>query len=151
MRTHPRWPAVLVFSGILGGGLLLFAATDQFKTDRTDLPLESIERQIVNSTDPRLWYQYGEKLAASREFASAAKAYQRAVELAPNLTDARLNRGLALGQSGDAAAFFDYVNQLATMYPKLAADLMQRSELAALHADARWASTQATVQAQAMD
>jgi len=151
MQTHPRWPAILVFVGVLGAGLLLFAATGQFGTARGDMPLESIERQILQSTDPKLWCLYGEKLSAAGQFASSAKAYERAVELAPNLTDARLNRGLALGRSGDARAFFDYINQLAIMYPKLAADLLQRSELAPLHADARWASTEAAVKAQAMD
>lgn len=144
-------PAILVFLGVLGAGLLVFAATGQFRSARTDQPLEALERQIVGSTDGRLWCTYGDRLAQSRQFASAAKAYARAAALAPDLPDVRLKQGLALGQSGDAAAFFDYVSRLATMYPKLAADLMDRQELLALHADPHWASTQATVRAQAMD
>ncbi len=151
MTRHARNPATaaIVATALLGLGL--FAATGQFrKTDLAHASLEELETKIVGSTDGRVWAAYGDKLREMDRFESAAKAYQRALELQPDLTDARLRQGLSLGQS-NADAFFNYVGRLSMNYPKLAVNLMDRPELSALHADARWEPAALAALAQAVD
>ncbi len=154
MKRYSRIPALLVFVLALLGGIAALAAAGLLRrggASGADLSLPAIERQIVGSADPKLWSLYGQKLSDAGQFASAAAAYKRAAELSPDDTSLQLNEGLALGRAGSANDFFDFVTRLSQMYPKLAADLMARPELSALHADARWSPTQATVQAQALD
>ncbi len=135
-------------------GLVIFAATGQFRsTDLAHASLQELEKKIVGTTDGRVWAAYGDKLREMGRFANAAKAYQRAVDLKPDLLDARLNQGLALGQS-NADAFFDYVTRLSMNYPKVAVNLMARPELSgikALTSDPRWELTKTAAQAQAVD
>jgi tetratricopeptide (TPR) repeat protein len=133
-------------------GLGIFAATGQFRT--TDLghaSLEDLEKRIVGSTDGRVWMAYGDKLRQTDKFEAAAKAYERALELQPDLNDARLKKGMALGQAADANAFFAYVAKLSGTYPKLAVDLMARPEVSGMRADPRWDPAQTAAQAQAVD
>jgi len=151
MTTHERIPAIaaIVLTALAGLGLL--AATGQFhRTDLAHASLEELEKQAAGSEDGRVWLAYGDKLREMEQFASSAKAYQRALELQPDLTDARLKEGLALGQSS-ADAFFDYVAKLSMSYPKVAVNLLERPELRALHADARWEPAATGAQAQAVD
>jgi tetratricopeptide (TPR) repeat protein len=152
MTRHPRIPAVaaLVISGM--AGLSILAGTGQFRTtDLSRASLEMLEKQIVNSPDPAIWCAYGEKLRQAGRYGAAAKAYQRALELQPELTSARLNEGLALGQSRDADAFFAYYTRLSANYPKLAVDLLERPELAPLRSDVRWEPAASSARAQAVD
>ena len=151
MTQHARIPAIaaIILTALAGLGLL--AATGQFhKTDLAHASLEELEKQALSSTDGRVWLAYGDKLCERDQFASSAKAYQRALELQPDLTDARLKQGLSLGQY-NADAFFDYVARLSMSYPKVAVDLLDRPELRALHADARWEPAVSGAQAQAVD
>jgi tetratricopeptide (TPR) repeat protein len=151
MTRHKRIPALAALLLSAGAGLGILAATGQFKTPDLDHEsLESLERQIVSTRDGRVWLAYGDKLRELGQPRDAAKAYPRALELQPDLTAARLNWGLALAAC-DADAFFDYANQLAINYPKLAVNLLDRPELAPMHADPRWESTVAAAQAQAAD
>lgn len=151
MTEHRRIPALAALLLSTAAGLAILAATGQFKTPNLQQEsLESLEKQIISTKDGRVWLAYGDKLRDAGKLDSAAKAYQRALELQPDLSAARLGRGLALA-STDADAFFDYVNLLATHYPKLAVNLLERPEMTPLHADARWAPTYAAAQAQAAD
>jgi len=151
MTRHPRIPAfaAILLTALAGFGI--FAATGQFrKTDLAHASLEDLEKQILVSKDGRVRLAYGDKLRDLDRFASAAQAYQRALELQPDLTDARLKQGLSLGQS-NADAFFDYVGRLSMSYPKVAVDLLDRPELRPLHADPRWEPAASGAQAQAVD
>jgi tetratricopeptide (TPR) repeat protein len=151
MTRYARKPALVAMGVTALLGLGLFAATGQFrKTDLSHATLEELEKKIVGSTDGRIWVAYGDKLREKDRFENAAKAYQRALELQPDLADARLKQGLTLGQYSKDA-FFDYVGRLVISYPKLAVNLMARPELSALHADPRWEPAAAAAMAQAVD
>ena len=151
MTQHARIPAIAAIVLTALAGLGLFAATGQFRrTDLAHAPVEELEKRAAGSTDGRVWLAYGDKLREMDQFASSVKAYQRALELQPDLTDARLRQVLSLGQS-DANAFFDYVAKLSMSYPKVAVDLMDRPELRALHGDPRWEPAASGAQAQAVD
>lgn len=151
MTKHQRIPAIAAIVITALAGLGLFAATGQFrKTDFAHASLHDLEKQIVGSKDGRLWQAYGDKLGELGRHESAAKAYLRALDFQPDLADARLKAGLALGQS-DPDAFFDYAGRLSMNYPKLAVDLMERPELRPLHADPRWEPAEAGAKAQAVD
>ena len=82
---------------------------------------------------------------------AAVKAYQKAISFQPDLIDARVNLGLALGAGKDPDAFFDYVSRLCVNYPKLADDLMKRPELTHLQSNPRWAQAAASARSQAID
>ena len=151
MTQHARIPAIAAIVLTALAGLGLFAATGQFrKADLAHASLEVLEKQAVGSEDGRVWLAYGDKLRELNQFTNSAKAYQRALELQPDLTDARLKQGLSLGQDS-ADAFFDYVGRLSMSYPKVAVDLLDRPELRALHADPRWEPAVSGAQAQAVD
>jgi tetratricopeptide (TPR) repeat protein len=154
MTQHARIPAIVAISLTALVGLGIFAATGQFRsTDLAHASLQDLEKKIVGSADGRVWLAYGDKLRERGQFDNAVKAYARAVDLQPDLVDARLNLGVALGQS-KPDAFFDYVSRLATNYPKVAVNLMERPELGAiktLTADPRWELTRTAAQAQAVD
>ena len=105
MTQHARIPAIAAIVLTLLAGLGLLAATGQFhKTDLTHASLEELEKQALVSTDGRVWVAYGDKLRDLDRFASAAKAYQRALELQPDLTDARLAEIAAAGAAAAAVA-----------------------------------------------
>ncbi len=154
MVQHPRIPAIVAIGLTALGGLGFFAASGQFRTtDLAHASLSDLERKIVGSTDGRIWLAYGDKWRALGRFDNAAKAYQRAVELQPDLIDARMKQGLALGQS-NPDAFFEYVSRLSMNYPKVAVNLMERPELGAiktLTSDPRWELAKTGAQAQAVD
>lgn len=152
MTRHPRIPAAvaMVLSGALGLGLL--AGTGQFRpSDLASATLEDLEKQIVGSSDAALWEAYGDKLRAAGRFSTAAKAYDRALSLAPDLPGARTHRAVALAQANDADGFFAYFSKLSLTSPKLASDLLERPELAPLRQDARWSPAAASARAQAID
>jgi tetratricopeptide (TPR) repeat protein len=152
MNRHPRIPGLVALLATTGFGLGLLAATGQFRTtDLADVPLEELEKRIVDSADPAVWSAYGDKLRAAGRFPAAAKAYERALALQPDLAPARLNAGIALGQANDPDTFFAYFSRLAATYPKLAVDLSERPELAALRPDPRWEPATAAARAQALD
>jgi hypothetical protein len=154
MTQHARIPAIVALGLTALVGLGIFAATGQFRTtDLAHAPLSDLEKKVVGSTDGRVWLAYGDRLREIGRFASAAKAYQSAVNLQPDLIDARLNQGLALGQS-NPDAFFDYVSRLAMNYPKVAVNVMELPALKAiktLTSDPRWELTKTAAQAQAID
>ncbi len=152
MNRHPRLPAIFaaMAAGVLGLGILV--GTGQFRSsDLSDSSLAALEQRVVGSRDGTLWSAYGDKLRSIGSFASAAKAYERAVEFKPELVVARANAALALGQSKDADAFFAYFNRLTAINPKLAVDLLDRQELAAMRADPRWEMAAANAREQAQD
>jgi tetratricopeptide (TPR) repeat protein len=152
MTLHPRMPAIAALLLTACAGLGILAGTGQFRTkDLAQATLQDLEKKIVGSDDGRLWLAYGDKLVAANNPEGAAKAYQKAIKLQPDLMDARLNLGLALGAGKDADAFFEYVSRLCINYPKLANDLMKRPELGHLQSHPRWASMAATAQSQAID
>ena len=152
MTRHARIPAIVAIGLTVLFGLGIFAATGQFRhTDLAHASLQELESKIVGSTDGRVWMAYGDKLSEAGKFDAAAKAYQRSLELKPDLLDARLKRGMALGQSANANAFFDYVGRLSISYPKLAVDLMARPEVSPMRADLRWEPAQTAAQSQAVD
>src|SRR5262249_47789281 len=129
MTQHKRIPALAALLLSTGAGLAILAATGQFKTpDWQHESMESLEKQILSTRDPGVWLAYGDKLRDANRPESAAKAYQKAIELQPDLPGARLNWGLALAAS-NADAFFDYANRLSTSYPKIAVNLLGRPEL----------------------
>jgi tetratricopeptide (TPR) repeat protein len=154
MVQYARIPAIVAIGLTVLVGLGIFAATGQFRaTDLAHASLSDLEKKIVGSTDGRIWLAYGERLREIGRFDNAAKAYQRAVELQPDLIDARLNQGLALGRL-NPDAFFDYVSRLSMNYPKVAVNLMERPELVALKtltSDPRWELSKTAAQAQAID
>ncbi len=154
MTQHPRIPAIVAIGLTALVGLAIFAATGHFRTtDLSHASLADLEKKIVGTADGRIWLAYGDKLRQAGRLDSAAKAYQRAADLQPDLIDARLKQGLALGQS-NPDAFFDYVSRLSMNYPKVAVNLMDRPELAALKSltsDPRWEITRTAAQAQAVD
>jgi hypothetical protein len=152
MTRHPRIPAALALlvSGALGFGLL--AGTGQFRAkDLASASVEDLEKRIVGSTDGTIWEAYGDKLRAAGRFATASKAYDRALALAPDLPGPRLHRAVALAQAGDADAFFTYFSALSMTHPKLASDLLDRPELAPMRQDPRWSPAAANARAQAID
>jgi hypothetical protein len=151
MTRHKRIPALAALLLSTGAGLAILAATGQFRTpDLQHESMESLEKQILTTRDPKVWLAYGDKLRDAHRPDSAAKAYQKAVELQPDLPAARLNCGLALAAC-NADAFFDYANRLSSTYPRIAVNLLGRPELSPLHADPRWEPTVAAAEAQAAD
>jgi len=152
MTRHARIPAIvaMVLSGGLGLGIL--AGTGQFRAnDAAGASVEELEKKIVGSRDGTVWEAYADQLLARGRFSMAAKAYERALEYAPELTDARAHRALALAEAKEADGFFAYFAKLSVMYPKLAADLLERPELAAMRSDVRWDPAAASARAQAID
>ena len=152
MSRHPRLPAIFaaIVVGVLGLGIL--AGTGQFRsTDLSGTSLAALEKRVMGSKDATLWCAYGDKLRSVGSFASAAKAYQRALEFRPELISARVNTALALGLSNDADAFYAYFNRLTAINPKLAVDLLDRPELAAMRSDPRWEMAASNAREQAQD
>jgi len=151
MTRHARIPAIvaMVLSGGLGVGIL--AGTGQFHAAGAAGSLAELEKKIVGSKDGTVWEAYADQLRATGRFSTAAKAYERALEYSPQLTNARVHRALALAQAKEADAFFAYFSRLSIMYPKQAADLLERPELAEMRNDARWAPAAASARAQAID
>src|SRR5436305_10957451 len=89
MTTHPRIPALvaMIFTATLG--LLVLAATGQFRTtDLSHATLEQLEKKITTSQDGRVWLAYGDRLRETNKPDAAAKAYERAIAYQPDLTDA---------------------------------------------------------------
>jgi tetratricopeptide (TPR) repeat protein len=76
-------------------GMAYFADIDYAKA-------ETIESQAIgiDGKYPLAWLGLGKALGAQKKFGEAEKAYARAVELAPGLVDAHLNRADILMQSG---------------------------------------------------
>jgi len=140
----------MLLSGVLGVGIL--AGTGQFRgSDVAAGSVGELEKKIVGSKDGAVWAAYADQLRAAGRFSTAAKAYERAMEYAPELTDARVHRALALAEAKEADTFFAYFGRLSVMYPKLAADLLERPELGAMRTDARWEPAAASARAQAID
>lgn len=152
MTRHARIPALLAMALSAALGLGILAGTGQFRAnDLASASLDSLEKQIVGSTDGTVWQAYGDKLRQSDRFASAAKAYERALEYAPELQGARRHRAIALARSGEADAFFAYFSRLAMTYPILASSLLDSPDLAPMRTDPRWEPTAASARAQAID
>jgi tetratricopeptide (TPR) repeat protein len=152
MTRHARIPAMIAIALSATLGLGILAGTGQFRAkEAAGASLEELEKRIVGSRDGAVWEAYGDKLRASGRFASAAKAYERALEFQPDLTGARLQRAIALSEARDADGFFTYFARLSVQYPKLAADLLERAELAPIRTDDRWAPAAASARAQAID
>jgi tetratricopeptide (TPR) repeat protein len=88
------------------------AAEGETAFKRWGLPLyhslsdEAVEAQRlahgVQPTDALDFYNRGCLLASTEDFAGAAKAFARALELKPELSEAAFNHALALEKSGDA-------------------------------------------------
>jgi len=164
MTRHNRIPALIAIGATLAIGLGLFALTGQFKkVNAAQASLVQLEKEIQKGTkDGHVWLAYGERLRKAgardpKQFDAASRAYQKALEFAPDLLEARLDLGLALGQKAlgkdpkEASPFFEYVSKLSGIYPKIAVDLLSRPELRLLHADERWAPAAAGARAQAVD
>jgi tetratricopeptide (TPR) repeat protein len=152
MTRHPRLPALIASLGTAALGLTLLATTGQFHSpDLTNTSLDSLERQIIGSTDPSLWCAYAEKLQAAGRYSAAAEAYQRALKFQPDLQAARSNTAIALAQANSPDAFFAYFSRLTALYPKLAVDLLERPELSSMHGDPRWDLAASSAKVQAID
>jgi tetratricopeptide (TPR) repeat protein len=152
MTRHPRIPAfaALVIASAAGVGLL--AGTGQFRNrDMSQISLEEFEKRIIDCKDGAVWAAYGDKLRSVGKYGAAAKAYEKALDYQPDLTEARLNAALALGMGGNADAFFANFSNLSARYPKLAVDLLAKPELARLRGDPRWEPAAAAARAQAID
>ena len=158
MIRHPRIPAIVGMAATAAIGLGILAATGQFRTtDVAHASLPVLEKKIADgSKDGRVWLAYGDRLREVTHYDMAVRAYQKALEFMPELREARVGQGLALGQAAGggkekADAFFEYVERLTSLYPKVAMDLLARSELRPLHADVRWAPAVAAANVQGVD
>ena len=156
MRHHARIPAFLAAALTAALGLSALYAGGLFAPGPNS-DLIALEKQIAAGTaDAGTWQSYGDTLRTAHRFGHAAAAYRRALELQPDLRDARLNLGLSLGQASNSDtagpdAFFAFINDLMLSEPKLAVDILDRQELAPLRADARFAPVYQNAKAQAAD
>src|SRR4051794_4098347 len=100
MTRHRRIPAMVAMAATLVVGMGLFAVTGQFRSaDLAHASLQDLERRIVGSKDARVWLAYANRLREAARYDMAVTAYKKAVELQPDLTEARLGQGLALGHA----------------------------------------------------
>jgi tetratricopeptide (TPR) repeat protein len=153
MTRHARKPAILTLLILTGAAAIVLGATGQFRSRETSpQSMEELAKAVGRSTaNADTWQAYGDVLRQNKQFAAAAQAYERALEMEPDRAAARFNRGLALGQAGDAEKFFAYVGQLTAHDPKQAVDLMDRPELAGMHGDSRWEPASVAAHGQAAD
>ena len=152
MRLYPRLPALVAMVLTAAIGLGLMAGTGQFRTtDLSHATLAELEKQIVHTQDGKVWLAYGDKLLEEHRTDPAMKAFQRAAALQPDLVEARIKMGIAIGQGGNADAFFTYISRLCISYPKVAADLLERPELSSLHTHPKWDEAVVSAKAQAVD
>jgi hypothetical protein len=152
MTRHARIPAFAALLITAASGVALLAATGQFRSaNLAQISLDDLEKRIIDCKDPAVWCAYGDKLRIAGRFPAAAMAYQRAVDLQPDLTSARMNIAIVLGLANHADAFFAYFSKLSAAYPKLAVDLLDRPELSAMRSDSRWDPAASAARAQALD
>jgi tetratricopeptide (TPR) repeat protein len=152
MTRHARKPAILALVGSILVAAGSLAATGQFRAPGSATSIDALERAIASgSADAATWNSYGDALRADNRFAHAAAAYQRALELDPDRPLARFNAALSLAQAREPDQFFAFFSHLTMNDPKQAVDLLDRPELAALHADPRWETAAGTARAQAAD
>jgi tetratricopeptide (TPR) repeat protein len=152
MTLHPRIPALaaLVLSSALGLGIM--AATGQFRaTNLEKMTREELEKRIVDCKDAAVWIAYGDKLQAANRFTDAVLAYEKALALQPEASDARISIAIALGRADNPDKFFAYFSRLTSSYPKLALGLLENSQLSAVKSDLRWEPAAAAARAQAVD
>jgi Tfp pilus assembly protein PilF len=154
MNQYSRKSSGIALVLTMAAGLTALAATGQFHTGDPG-SVDQLERAIASGHgDVHTWAAYGTALQADKRFDHAAQAYQRALDLQPDPSDAqkiRFNAALCFGQAGDADKFFDFFSHLTTTSPKLAVDVLERPELAPLHNDARWGPAASLARAQAAD
>jgi tetratricopeptide (TPR) repeat protein len=156
MTRYSRKPAAITLILTLAAGLSAFAATGQFRNKgEGGATIDQLERELASGkTDVGTWTAYGDALRGQKQFAHAAAAYQRALEMHPSVDDLqklRFTTALCLGQAGDADKFFVFFTHLTLTDPKLAVDLLERPELATLRQDSRWGPASASARSQASD
>src|SRR4051812_47190174 len=155
MKKHSRALSAVVLVGALGGGLGLLGAMGQFREkELSGMSVEELEKRIGEADgakDKAVWMAYGEKLRAGGKFGAAAKAFEKAMTLDPELAEGRLMAGVSLAEAKDADGFFGWVAKLSINVPKAAVDLMERPEVQGMRGDARWTPAEAGAKAQAVD
>jgi len=153
MTYHARKPAIFTLLLALGISAALLAATGQFRSHETATQsLEELEHLIAaGDANAATWHAYGDALRSNKRYAHAAAAYQRALDTEPDRTQARFNAALSFAQANQSDLFFHFFNNIIVFNPKLAVDLLDRPELASMHADARWSPTASLAHSQAAD
>ncbi len=114
--------------------------------------LVQIEHRIAEgSATAAVWEEYGHRLYDAKQFARAAQTYQKVIEIEPYDRPARFQCALAFAASTDADGLLAFLRSQLHVEPKLVAELLDRTELQAFLADARFASLRTEARAQAMD
>lgn len=114
--------------------------------------LDELERRIAQgSASASVWNAYGRRLYDARQFSLAAQAYQKVIEIEPYDRPARFQCALSFASANETEGLLAFLRSQVHVEPKLVAELLDRTELQAFLADARFTALQAEARAQAMD
>jgi len=110
-------------------------------------PTEDVEERMGADA----WLAKARTLAEQGDWAGAAEACNRALQIEPFRTEAQAERSLLLARAGDAGPLFDWLDHLVVVNAFLADGLLDRSEFSRYRTDARFAALREEARMQAMD
>jgi Flp pilus assembly protein TadD len=156
MRYH-RLPAALILSLFTAAAMLCLRyplrATGAASGDATgSLSFEESQIAIGKAKpSPQDWLCYAQALMDRQQFADAAAAYQRALDLNPADRRTPLYLALALAQSGNDERLLRVLKDLVLIDPKSVREVLERPECGKAMAQARFQSLAQEARWQAMD
>jgi cytochrome c-type biogenesis protein CcmH/NrfG len=160
MNHHPRKPAVIVLTvaAVLAGVFLVAwnKVEAYYKEKRGGNTIEAMEQRIAEekkagAVSPQTWLAFGQLLMDGREYDRAAAAFKEVLEIQPLNRDAKFQRGLALAQSGQSDAFYQFQKDLVYSEAKLAVELFERTEAQRYLGEDRFSALEKEAKNQAMD
>lgn len=151
MLQHSRKPAALVLLAMLGIAAALLLARIGPARD-TDDSLDDLEIKIAQpDATPETWLAYAQRLQEVRRYVQAAAAYRHLLLIDPYDRQAKVQCATCLALAGNADEYLGFMREVVLTAPKLAVDLLSRSESQRYSADPRYAKIADDAKAQSMD
>jgi cytochrome c-type biogenesis protein CcmH/NrfG len=161
MNQYPRKPAVIVLAVAAVVAAVFLVAWGRveayYKQKSGGHTIEAMEQRIAEEkkagrpVTPQTWLAYGQLLMDDKKYDQAASAFKEVLEVQPFNREAKFQRGLALAQSGQADAFYQFQKDLVYSEAKLAVELFERVETQRYQGDERFSALAKEAKNQAMD
>jgi hypothetical protein len=136
----------------VGGLYAHHAAARSNGADLDHATLGDLEKRIASGDAPNpVWLAYGRRLAEDSQFARAALAFGRVVQVDPYNRPARFEYVIALAKASDTETLFQFLRDQVYVEPLLAVELLARPELQPFMGEPRFETLLKEARAQSMD